>query len=417
MIESKEYAKRRAALLKQLNGGVGVVFAGEHTAPAIGKWRPDLNFLYLTGIDAEPGAALMFDGGNENPRRRVTLFLKPSNPEAEQWTGLRRPINGALKKVVGIETILRTSQLPALLTAALRRAKSAACLHPFAVYPAEASPDLRAFQQVAGRVPGVRIEDQTSLLAAMRATKSPAELKLIEKAAGITIAAYREAIKYIRPGINESQVQLALETIYKQQGGEIAYGTIVGSGLGGTVLHYINNDRPLENGDLVVIDSAASFGGYASDITRTFPVSGKFTPDQREVYEVVLKAQAAAIKAARPGARMFEVDAAARDVIDAAGFGDFFIHSIGHPLGLHVHDVQPDHPLKENMVLTIEPGVYLPDRKLGVRIEDDIVLTKGGNRNITDAVPKTVKEIEAAMAGGMGFGVRGLGLAGGMDEW
>jgi Xaa-Pro aminopeptidase len=397
MIEPKEYAKRRAALLKQLGDGVGVVFAGEHAAPPIGKWRPDLNFLYLTGIDAEPGAAVLFDGGNENPRRRIVLFLKPSNPEAEQWTGLRQPVDGALKKAVGIETILRTGALPGTLTAAMRRSKLAACLHPFAVYPAEVSADLKAFQQVAARVPGVRIEDRTSLLSAMRATKSPTELKLIERAAGITVAAYREAMKYIRPGINESQVQLALETIYKQQGGDVAYGTIVGSGLGGTVLHYINNDRPLESGDLVVIDSAASFGGYASDITRTFPVSGKFTAEQREVYEVVLKAQAAAIKAARPGARLFEVDAAARDVIDAAGFGNYFIHSIGHPLGLHVHDVQPDHPLKENMVLTIEPGIYLPDRKLGVRIEDDIVLTRSGNRNITGAVPKTVKDIEAAM--------------------
>jgi Xaa-Pro aminopeptidase len=398
MIDPKEYAKRRAALLKQLGGSVGVVFAGEHPAPAIGKWRPDLNFLYLTGLDTEPGAALLLDPENENPRRRVALFLKPSNPEAEQWTGLRPAVTSEFKKAVGIETVLRTNQLPGLLTASLRRAKSAACLHPFAVYPAEVSADLKVFQQVAQRVPGVRIEDRTSLLAAMRATKSPAELKLIEKAADITVAAYREAIKYIRPGINESQVQLALETLYKQQGGDIAYGTIVGGGIGGTVLHYINNDRPLEAGELVVIDSAANFGGYASDITRTFPVSGKFTPEQRDLYETVLKAQATAIKAARPGARLFEVDAAARDVIDAAGLGDYFIHSIGHPLGLHVHDVQPDHPLKENMVLTIEPGVYLPDRKIGIRIEDDIILTKGGNRNITDRVPKTVKEIEAAMA-------------------
>ena len=270
MIDSKEYARRRAGLLKQLGPSVGVVFAGDHAAPAIGKWRADLNFLYLTGIDTEPGAALLFDPSHENPKRRIILFLKPSNPEAEQWTGLRAAVTGALKKAVGIETVLRTNQLPAAATEALRKSKSAACLHPFAAYPAAVSPDLNAFQQIAQRVPGVKIEDQTALLPTMRATKSPVELKLIERAAAITVAAFKQTIAHIKPGINESQVQLALETIYKQQGGDIAYGTIVGSGVGGTVLHYIDNDKPLTDGDLVVIDSAASFGGYASDITRTF---------------------------------------------------------------------------------------------------------------------------------------------------
>ena len=211
------------------------------------------------------------------------------------------------------------------------------------------------------------------------------------------MTAYQQAIPHIRPGLNEGQLQLALETVYKQHGGGVAYGTIVGGGIGGTVLHYVANDQPLRDGDLVVIDSAASFGGYASDITRTFPVSGKFTPDQRELYEVVLAAELAGIKAAKPGARMFEIDAAARQVIERAGLGDYFIHSIGHPLGLTVHDVVPDHPIAAGMVLTIEPGIYIPDRKIGIRIEDDIVITKTGNRNITAAVPKTVKDIEAVM--------------------
>ncbi len=398
MIETLEYRKRRETVLKQLNGAVAVVFAGEHAAPAIGKWRPDANFSYLTGINNEPGAAVLFDPSNENPDRRIVLLLKPMNNEAERWDGYRKPIDATLKRETGFTAIFRTSLLPSLLTAAIRRTKHAACLHPFAVYPADPSADLKAFQQVAQRVPGVRIEDRTSLLLGMRAVKSPAELKLIEHAADITIAAYGQVLKHIRPGVNESQVQLALETVYKQQGGDIAYGTIVGSGLNGTVLHYIANDRSLEDGDLLVIDSAASFGGYASDITRTFPVSGKFTPDQRELYEVVLKSQLAAIKASRPGARFYEVDAAARNVIEKAGFGDAFIHSIGHPLGLSVHDVVPDHPLKPGMVITIEPGIYLPDRKIGIRIEDDLVITKSGNRNITDRVPKTVKDIEAAMA-------------------
>jgi Xaa-Pro aminopeptidase len=397
MIEQSEYRKRREAVLKSLNGATALVFSGEHPAPKIGKWRGDDNFTYLAGIASERGAAILFDPTNENPERRICLFLKPIDVEAQRWDGYRELIGSELKQKTGFSSIFRIGMLPSMVTASLKRSKHAACLLPFAVYPAESSADLKVFQQVAQRVPGVRIEDRTSLLSNMRAIKSPAEIKLIEQAADITIAAYAQVLKHIRPGVNESQIQLALETVYKQQGGDIAYGTIVGSGLSGTVLHYIDNDRPLEPGDLLVIDSAASFGGYASDITRTFPVSGKFTPDQRELYEVVLKAQLAAIKASKPGAKMFEVDAAARNVIDKAGLADAFIHSIGHPLGLNVHDVQPDHPLKPGMVITIEPGIYLPERKIGIRIEDDIIITKSGNRNITDRVPKTVKQIEESM--------------------
>lgn len=396
MITISEHVARRNKLLKSLDGAVGLVFAGEQMGPG-GKPKIDDNFVYLTGLRNEPGAVVMFDPKNENPLRRVLLFLKPSNPEMERWEGYRDPITTALKERLGFTTIYRTNQLPGFVTTALRKSKHAACLHPLAVYPAAVSSDLNVFQQVAQRVPGVRIEDKTQILMQMRAVKSAAELKLIEQAAKITEAAYAQMIRHIRAGLNESQLQLALETVYKQQGGDIAYGTIVGGGLNGTVLHYIDNNQPLVDGDLIVIDSAASFGGYASDITRTFPVSGKFTPDQRDTYEVVLASQLAAIKASKPGATLADVDAAARKVIDKAGYADHFIHSIGHPLGLSVHDVIPDHPLVENMVITIEPGIYIPDRKLGIRIEDDLVITKKGNRNITPNVPKTVKDIEAAM--------------------
>ncbi len=398
MIQQAEYRKRRESVLKQLKGATGVVFSGDHPAPAHGKWRANDHFIYLTGITAERGAAILFDPSNDNPDRRIALFLKPLDVEAQRWDGYREQIGQALKQTSGFSAIFRTGMLPTMLTASIKRSKHAACLQPFSVYPAEVSADLKVFQQVAQRVPGVRIEDQTSLLNNMRAIKSATEIKLIEHAAGITIAAFKQVLKHIRAGVNESQIQLALETVYKQQGGDVAYGTIVGSGLSGTVLHYIDNDRPLEDGDLLVIDSAASFGGYASDITRTFPVSGKFTPDQRDLYEIVLKAQLAAIKASKPGAMMHEIDAAARNVIDKAGLGDAFIHSVGHPLGLNVHDVMPDHPLKPGMVITIEPGIYLPEKKIGIRIEDDLIITRTGSRNITDAVPKTVQQIESAMA-------------------
>ena len=395
-IALKEYASRRTQLAKGLGDAVALVFAGDATVD--GRFKPDANFVYLTGIKTEPGAVLMFDTSNENADKRIVLFLKPINPEADQWDGFRPGVGAELREKTGIKTILRTPHLPATVTTALRKSKHAACLHAFAIYPSAVSADFNVFQQVAQRVPGVRVEDQTHLLTALRAVKSSAELRLIQHAAGITERAYIQALPHVRPGMNESRLQLALETVYKQHGGEIAYGSIVGGGFNGTVLHYANNDQPLNDGDLIVIDSAASFGGYASDITRTVPVNGKFSADQKEVYEVVLAAQLAAIKACKPGAPMHAIDSAARKVIERAGFGDAFVHSIGHPLGLAVHDVVPDHALVNGMVITIEPGIYFPDRKLGVRIEDDILITKTGSRVLTPNVPKTVKEIEALMS-------------------
>jgi Xaa-Pro aminopeptidase len=394
-INLKEYQNRRTRLAKSLGDAVALVFAGETIID--GRFKPDDHFVYLTGIKNEPGAVLMFDKHHENADRRIILFLKPINPEADQWDGFRPGVGSALREKTGIKTILRTPHLPSTVTTALRKSKRAACLHALAVYPAAVSADLNVFQQVAQRVPGVRVEDQSHLLTSQRAVKSEAELRLIQHAAHITEQAYLQALPHVRAGMNESRLQLALETVYKQHGGDVAYGSIVGGGFNGTVLHYVNNNQPLNDGDLIVIDSAASFGGYASDITRTIPVNGIFSDEQKEIYNVVLAAQLAAIKACKPGVPMYAVDAAARKVIERAGYGDAFVHSIGHPLGLAVHDVVPDHALVENMVITIEPGIYLPDRRLGVRIEDDILITKTGHRVLTPNVPKTVKDIEALM--------------------
>jgi Xaa-Pro aminopeptidase len=394
-----EHQSRRQRLFESLGQSAAVVFAGEGSPPLLGKWRPDSSFLYLTGLEAEPGAAVLFDPANENPKRRVTLFLKPIDPERDRWDGYRDAVSQKLKDATGFDTILRTTSLPAFLTAAARRSKRVACLHPFTVYPGAVSPDLAVFKQLAERIPGLAIEDQTQLLPRMRTVKSPAELALMEQAVRATAAGYSQVLKLIKPGLSEADLDHALEHAYRAAGASgVAYNSIVGAGLAGTVLHYMDNRAPLVDGDLIVIDSAARFGGYAADVTRTLPVSGKFTAEQREVYEVVLRAELAAIAALRPGVTHTEVDAAARDVIERAGFGDAFIHNVGHQLGLDVHDVTPDGPLVEGMVLTIEPGVYLPDRRLGVRIEDDVLITKSGPRVLTDMIPKTVADVEAAMA-------------------
>jgi Xaa-Pro aminopeptidase len=398
-IALSEYIDRRRRVLKALKKSAGIIFAGEGNAPLLGRWKPDRNFLYLTGIDTEPGAAVLFDPTADDERRRIVLFLKPLNIEVERWDGYRQEIGPDLKEKTGFETVMRAGAIAGALTAAGRRGKKFACLHPFATYPAAVSADLAAFQSVGQRVPGVSIEDQTNLLPSLRAVKSAAELKLMQQAIIATAAGYKSILKLIKPGVSERLIADTLEFEYRRHGAEtLAYNSIVGAGLNGTVLHYMENNQPVGEHDLIVIDSGAEYGGYAADITRTFPANGKFNSDQRDLYEVVLKSQLAAIKAVRSGVKMSDVDAAAREVIDKAGFGHAFIHGIGHQLGLEVHDVTPTGALKPGMVVTIEPGVYLPDQKMGVRIEDDILVTASGNKNLTSAVPKTVKDIEAAMA-------------------
>jgi len=399
-IRLAEYQNRREAVLEALKGAVGVVFAGEGSAPLVGKWRPDFSFLYLTGLDHEAGAAVLFDPTAEDAKRRIALFLRPMNPELERWDGYREQIGQALKDRTGFKTVMRATSLPAVLTTAARRAKRLACLHPFGVYPAAASADLEVFRKLSERVPGVKIEDRTNLLPQMRAVKSPAELALMKKAAAATAAGYAAAMRMIRPGVSEADIANTLEQTYRAHGSTgVPYNHVVGSGLHGTVLHYMDNSGIVQDGDLIVIDSAAEVAGYAADVTRTFPVNGRFTKEQREAYEVVLRAHSAAIKAARPGVKMCEVDAAGRDVIEKAGYGDLFIHGIGHQLGLQVHDVTPDGALKAGMVITIEPGVYFPEKKMGIRIEDDVLVTGKGREILTADIPRTIEDVEAAMRG------------------
>jgi len=398
VIPVTEYAARRKRLFDALKGAAAIVFAGEGSPPLMGRWRPDASFFYLTGLAAESGAAVLFDPTAEDPKRRIVLFLRPRDPELERWDGYREQISQKLKDQTGFQTIMRSTAVPRSLTAAARRAKRVACLHSFAVYPAAVSPDLAVFRQLSERIAALNIEDRTSLLPDMRSVKSPAELALMRKAAAATEKGYVSALAIISPGVTEARIAEALEAGYRAGGASgHSYNPIVGAGLNGTVLHYMDNSAVVEDGDLIVIDSAAEYSGYAADVTRTFPVSGRFTSEQREVYETVLAAQNAAIRAARRGATNADLDAAARAVIEKAGFGDAFIHGIGHQLGLEVHDITPDGPLKVGMVTTIEPGIYLPDRKFGVRIEDDILITARGNENLTARIPRTAKEVEAAM--------------------
>lgn len=400
LISLDEYRRRREQVLAALDGAAAVVFAGSD--PCLGsqlvRWRTDRLFWYLTGLDYESGAAVLFDPSTEDPERRITLFLKPRDPESERWNGPRDPLGSSLKKKTGFSSLDRTPSLPDRLTQAARRTKRLACLHPFSSYTEPISPDLEVFRKISERVPGVAIEDRTQLLSAMRAIKSPGELALIRKAVEITAAGFDLALHLMRPGMAEKDIADLLTENFRRQGAEPAFEPIVASGANSVILHYRDLGDQLKEGDLVVIDYGAAYGGYAADVTRTLPASGRFTTEQRELYEVVLAANLSAIKTVRPGVTLTEVHKAALEVIAGAGFEDGFLHGIGHHLGCEVHDVAPDGPLAPGMVVTVEPGVYLPERSLGVRIEDDVLVTETGGVVLTAAIPKSAEMIETAMS-------------------
>jgi len=398
-IKLSEYQARRKKVLSGLKGAVAVLFAGEGAPPLLGEWMPDMNFKYLTGIDDEPGAMVFFDPSNADAKKRIVLLLKPVNPEIDVWDGYRDQVSEKLRRETGFDAVMRNYALPRLMTEAAKRTKRLACLHPFAAYSQPVSKDLELFQKVAARIPGCSIEDQTSLVMNMRLVKSAGEIKQIKNAIKATAFGIECVMRKIAAGVNERDLHNALMGGFAEMGSiRNAFNPIVGSGHNGTVLHYKANNCPVNDGDLLVLDCGAEIGGYASDITRTMPISGKFTKKQAKLYNIVLKSQRAAIKAIKPGATMAQVDAASRKVISDAGYGDLYPHSVGHHLGLETHDPSPAVRLKEGMVVTIEPGIYLPDEGIGIRIEDDLVVTKAGSRNLSSMIPKTIDEIEAAIA-------------------
>jgi len=399
MITQQECAARREKVLEAIAGCAGLVFAGKSNESLETTWRPHSHFEYLTGITNEPEGVLLFDPTHPVPARREVLFLSSRDPEKEQWDGLRKSLGSALRSETGFATVLRTGALPLVLLDIATRCKKFATLMPSASVIQDVSQDLSFFQKISARTPSSEIIDMSSTIPLLRSVKSDAEIQTIQEAVDMTAAGFANAMSFVRDGVNEFQVQATLEHGYAIAGGRgSAFPPIVGGGLNSTVLHYKENDQALVDGDLVCIDSGAFHQGYGADISRTIPVSGKFSDRQKEIYEIVLKAEEAAIGAVKEGVTLAELDAIARAIIVKAGYGDYFIHSIGHHLGLETHDCcGPPSPLKEGAVITIEPGIYLPDEAMGIRIEDDIVVKKDGYQNLSKAIPKTVAEIENAM--------------------
>ena len=391
-IPLSEYRTRRAALRKDLDGTI--VLFGKTVGPdEVFGFVQESNFYYLTGW-TQPNAVLLIDKDDE------ILFLPHRNLRAEVFTGRKAAAEDPdVSKITGFDRVLPIEKLESELARAVQTGEKV-----YALRDQPGTEKLRAF--LAFR----EISDAGPLIARLRIKKSEAEIAAIQHATDVSIAAHRAAWKRMHSGLFEYQIAATMSDVFFEDGCErYAYSPIIGSGPNSTVLHYSSNRRRMDNGEVVVMDAAAECGYYASDITRTVPVGGKFTARQREIYEIVLGAQKAAIAAMKPGARMWGEDGSvtriARDYINSHGkdlhgepLGKYFTHGLGHPVGIDVHDPMTNGKLEPGMVITVEPGVYSPEENIGVRIEDVVLVTSDGAKVLSAALPKEPDEVEKALA-------------------
>jgi len=418
-----DYRARRDALAKKLNGGVALIFADMEGEGANGLhgFRQSDNFYYLTGW-AEPGAAVLVASAREakgdQPARPATeiLFLPQRDMVSERWTGPKLgPDSPEASSTTGFDHVLALSKLDEELPKLLLPSDK---VYTELAGPGEvtSSSGLLTWLKRTRAIPArVQMADAKPLIASLRVIKDAREVELIKKATEASMAAHRAVMREIKPGMTEREVGAILRYEWEKRGCERdSYAPIVGSGFNGTVLHYSENSGEIHPYDSVVIDAAGEYSMYATDITRTLPANGKFTARQREIYEVVLGAQQAAMAAFQSGKSSLRrdvpdsIDKVARDYIDSHGkdlhgesLGKYFIHGLGHYVGLNVHD-DGDYtiPLAPGMVFTIEPGIYIPEEKIGVRIEDMYYVDPDGKLvQLTAALPRTADAVERAMAG------------------
>ncbi len=396
------------------------------------KFRQDSDFWYLTGFP-EPDAVAVIDPASKTP---YTLYVRPRDPEMETWFGRRQGTAGAVKNY-GADRSFSIEKFDGDLGKLLegheklyyRFAVDTALDHKILGYLST-----QRIRRLKTAYPPHTIVDPTIILGEMRLHKTDEEAEFMQRAATIAAEAHILAMKKVRPGMNENQVESLMEAYMRDKGASgVAYNSIIGGGDNATILHYVENNMPLKDGDLILIDAGAEYQGYASDITRTFPVNGRYTKAQREVYDVVLDVQEQCIEYTKTGNTVkgrqeFSIElltegmkklgllkGKTKELIKKKSYMKYYMHGVGHYLGLDVHDAgryftdqgaKNSKPFAPGMVLTVEPGLYIPPedksapskyRGIGIRIEDDVLVTKDGNRNLTAKVPKDPDEIESVM--------------------
>jgi Xaa-Pro aminopeptidase len=394
-----ECARRRRDLASKL-GGPCVVWVETPSGPELERFFQEDNFYYLTGVEL-PDIAMALRVDDQGQLVDEVLFLPPHDANFEVWNGARLSPGKEAEAATGFRRTLPLDERDALL----------AEWAPTTVH-ALGPPEQAHLPASAALVTNVL----AARLAELRLVKSAYEIGCLTAAINITCAALREAMVAVRPGAFEYEPQGALEGTFLRLGAERpGFASIFGSGPNSVTLHYSANRRQMQDGELLVMDVGAKYRYYCADVTRTVPVSGKFTPRQRQVYELVLKAQTEAFNAAKPGVTMRDLDALARKIIADGGFSDdaaaahgvhvdperpnraYFPHGLGHWIGLDVHDVGGRVPIEPGMCFTIEPGIYIAEENLGVRIEDDYLMTSTGAIKLSAGVPSDPDDIEALL--------------------
>ena len=396
------------------------------------RYRQDSDFYYLTGFE-EPESIAVITPGKEHV---YTLFVRPRDPEREIWDGRRAGVDGA-REQYGADAAFPVTEFREKLGDIINNASNL-------YYRIGAPGNTELDEMIVGEMRRMRIlgrkainppqaiVDAGTILHEMRLIKSEEEINIMQRAADIAAEAHVEAMKATRPGMKEYEIEALVEYIFRRNGAAApAYTSIVGAGANATILHYIENNATLNDGDLLLIDAGAEYQGYASDITRTFPINGRYTKAQRDIYDLVLETQMACVEMVRPGTsgdelknhsiemltegmvRLGLLKGEPKKLIEEEKYKQFYMHGLGHFLGLDVHDVgryyhkDQSRRLEPGMVMTVEPGIYIaPDTKdipdqyrgIGVRIEDDVLVTQNGPRVLSKKAPKQPEEIEQLMA-------------------
>jgi Xaa-Pro aminopeptidase len=416
-----EYRARRQKLMEQIKDGIVVLIgARDDEFGEVGRFRQKNDFMYLTGVQT-PGAFLLLIPAGLLPDKPALeiVFIPPRNRLQERWTGPQIGPGTEAEQKFGMQEVADASKFndrlrEVLMSPAFKpdAAGGKAIAKIYTIIPsgstAEIERESRFVETLRQAAPGAQVVNISPYVADLRKVKSASEITLLQRAIDITGEAQRDAARTIKPGAYEYEAQAALEAAFTRNGAERpGFPSIVGSGIYSTVLHYNENRKKIEAGDLVVVDIGAEYSYYTADITRTYPASGKFTPRQLEIYQLVLDAQRAAEKAFKPGrATMSQLNRVAIDTIKASPLRDkqgntlekYFIHGLGHWLGMDVHDVGNYSNMPVGSVFTIEPGIYIPEEQLGVRIEDDYLVTETGLVKMSRSIPCEPDEIERLMS-------------------
>ncbi len=416
---SLAYTNRRALLSGTVDGPIVIFgYTGHEDASEVAIFFQEPHFYYLTGHD-EPGAVLVIypvppeTGTVVHPWQDGVLYLPARDPSQEKWDGPKiGPDDPGVQEKTGFANVEPIANLKGDLEKLATKYKNFYTLLP--PKDEEGYPHLtNSVAELRGMIPHATIQDIAPKLDAMRQVKSAGELALMQKAIDVSVDAQFDAMRHMRPGLFEYQIAARMKEVHEWGGcSREAYAPIVGTGFNSTVLHYSALDSEIKDGDVVVMDVGGEYGGYAADITRTIPANGKFTPRQREIYDIVLGAQNAAMAAVKPGAVLYggkgSLQGIVTDYINSHGhdkeghtLGRYYPHGVSHHLGLDVHDPgDRNRPLEAGMVVTVEPGIYIPEENIGVRIEDDVLVTSDGFQLLTARLPRTADEIEKIMAEG-----------------